>query len=122
MTNLILAFVGQRWEALPGEPLPLDDDTEVDDWIPRFLVLQGSCIYLYSSSIGNLTGTFNFKCHVFFGITYFGASVCSKLLMACHYSYVFCLFPLLADSEFPIRRRIFRRIYQESTEILNDAL
>ncbi|KAF3624914.1 putative dentin sialophosphoprotein-like isoform X1 [Capsicum annuum] len=44
-------YVRTRWEALPGEPLPLDDDTEVDDWIPRFLVLQGSCIYLYSSSI-----------------------------------------------------------------------
>ncbi|PHU28145.1 Nucleoside diphosphate kinase III, chloroplastic/mitochondrial [Capsicum chinense] len=44
-------YVRTRWEALPGEPLPLDDDTEVDDWIPRFLVLQGSCIYLFSSSI-----------------------------------------------------------------------
>ncbi|XP_019261334.1 PREDICTED: uncharacterized protein LOC109239247 [Nicotiana attenuata] len=43
-------FVRTRWAALPGEPLPIDDDTEVDDWLPRFLVLQGSCIFLYSSS------------------------------------------------------------------------
>ncbi|GAA0187437.1 kinase [Lithospermum erythrorhizon] len=42
-------FMRTRWAALPGEPLPLDD-TEVDDWLPRFLVLQGSCIYLYLSS------------------------------------------------------------------------
>ncbi|KAH6804394.1 Pleckstrin homology domain-containing protein [Perilla frutescens var. hirtella] len=35
-----------RWAALPGEPLPIDD-TEVDDWLPRFIVLHGSCIYLY---------------------------------------------------------------------------
>ncbi|KAI3689866.1 hypothetical protein L2E82_47836 [Cichorium intybus] len=35
-----------RWTALPGESLPLDD-TEVDDWLPRFVVLQGPCIFLY---------------------------------------------------------------------------
>ncbi|KAK2999076.1 hypothetical protein RJ639_022807 [Escallonia herrerae] len=35
-----------RWAALPGEPPPLDD-TEVDDWLPRFVVLHGSCIFLY---------------------------------------------------------------------------
>ncbi|CAI9094316.1 OLC1v1030034C1 [Oldenlandia corymbosa var. corymbosa] len=35
-----------RWATLPGEPPPIDD-TEVDDWLPRFFVLQGSCIYLY---------------------------------------------------------------------------
>ncbi|KAK4422514.1 hypothetical protein Salat_1833900 [Sesamum alatum] len=34
-----------RWAALPGEP-PVDD-AEVDDWLPRFVVLHGSCIYLY---------------------------------------------------------------------------
>ncbi|KAL8196283.1 hypothetical protein R6Q57_025283 [Mikania cordata] len=38
-----------RWEALPGEP-PALDDSEVDDWLPRFLVLQGSCIFLYFTS------------------------------------------------------------------------
>lgn len=37
--------VRTRWTALPGEP-PVDD-TEVDDWLPRFVVLQGSCIYIY---------------------------------------------------------------------------
>ncbi|CAK9163074.1 unnamed protein product [Ilex paraguariensis] len=35
-----------RWAALPGEPPPIDD-TEVDDWLPRFVVLHGSCIFLY---------------------------------------------------------------------------
>ncbi|KAG5563454.1 hypothetical protein RHGRI_006021 [Rhododendron griersonianum] len=35
-----------RWATLPGEPPPLDD-TEVDDWLPRFLVLHGSCIFFY---------------------------------------------------------------------------
>ncbi|XP_076944575.1 uncharacterized protein LOC143615294 [Bidens hawaiensis] len=35
-----------RWTALPGEAPPLDD-SEVDDWLPRFVVLQGSCIFLY---------------------------------------------------------------------------
>lgn len=35
-----------RWEALPGEPSPIDD-TEVDDWLPRFVVLHGACIFLY---------------------------------------------------------------------------
>lgn len=39
-----------RWAALPGEPLPLDD-TEVDDWLPRFVVLHGPCIFLYFLSI-----------------------------------------------------------------------
>nr|XP_004252611.1 uncharacterized protein LOC101247595 [Solanum lycopersicum] len=37
-----------RWATLPGEPLPVDD-TDVDDWLPRFFVLQGSCIFWYSS-------------------------------------------------------------------------
>ncbi|CAI9775787.1 unnamed protein product [Fraxinus pennsylvanica] len=32
--------------ALPGEPHPLND-TEVDDWLPCFVVLQRSCIYLF---------------------------------------------------------------------------
>ncbi|XP_073130147.1 uncharacterized protein [Henckelia pumila] len=42
-------FVRTRWAALPGEPLPIDD-AEVDDWLPRFLVLHGSCIYLYMAA------------------------------------------------------------------------
>ncbi|KAL3844473.1 hypothetical protein ACJIZ3_001876 [Penstemon smallii] len=39
-------FIRARWSTLPGEPPPIDD-TEVDDWIPRFVVLHGSCIYVY---------------------------------------------------------------------------
>ncbi|KAI4326822.1 hypothetical protein L6164_019352 [Bauhinia variegata] len=35
-----------RWTALPGEPPPLDD-TDVDDWLPRFVVLHGECLFLY---------------------------------------------------------------------------
>ncbi|KAI5655331.1 hypothetical protein M9H77_32518 [Catharanthus roseus] len=42
-------YIRLRWATLPGEPPPLDD-TEVDDWLPRFLVLHGPCIYLYVSS------------------------------------------------------------------------
>ncbi|KAL9177477.1 hypothetical protein ABFS82_01G060900 [Erythranthe guttata] len=42
-------FLRTRWAALPGESLPIDD-TEVDDWLPRFIVLHGSCIYLYMIS------------------------------------------------------------------------
>nr|XP_021846650.1 nucleoside diphosphate kinase 4, chloroplastic [Spinacia oleracea] len=38
-----------RWSALPGE-LPPIDDCDVDDWVPRFTVLQGSCIFFYLSS------------------------------------------------------------------------
>lgn len=39
-------YMRMRWAALPGEPAPIDDDT-VDDWLPRFVVLHGSCIFLY---------------------------------------------------------------------------
>ncbi|XP_009137399.1 uncharacterized protein LOC103861447 isoform X1 [Brassica rapa] len=39
-------FIRSRWEALPGEPPPLDD-AEVDDWLPRFVVLQGPCLFFY---------------------------------------------------------------------------
>ncbi|XP_059640686.1 uncharacterized protein LOC132282887 isoform X2 [Cornus florida] len=35
-----------RWTALPGEPLPIDD-ADVDDRLPRFVVLHGSCIFFY---------------------------------------------------------------------------
>ncbi|RDX98053.1 hypothetical protein CR513_19089, partial [Mucuna pruriens] len=39
-------YIRTRWEALPGEPPPIDD-TEVDDWLPRFVVLHGACLFLY---------------------------------------------------------------------------
>ncbi|OVA14691.1 Pleckstrin homology domain [Macleaya cordata] len=41
-------YIRTRWTALPGEP-PIDD-TDVDDWLPRFLVLHGSCIFFYLRS------------------------------------------------------------------------
>ncbi|XP_010529642.1 PREDICTED: uncharacterized protein LOC104806439 [Tarenaya hassleriana] len=39
-------YIRTRWTALPGEPPPIDD-TEVDDWLPRFVVLQGACLFFY---------------------------------------------------------------------------
>ncbi|KAL6986420.1 hypothetical protein U1Q18_019783 [Sarracenia purpurea var. burkii] len=42
-------YIRTRWAALPGEPPPIDD-MEVDDWLPRFLVLHGSCIFFYMLS------------------------------------------------------------------------
>ncbi|CAL0332017.1 unnamed protein product [Lupinus luteus] len=39
-------FIRKRWAALPGETEPIDD-TDVDDWLPRFLVLHGECLFLY---------------------------------------------------------------------------
>ncbi|KAI3903910.1 hypothetical protein MKW92_047353 [Papaver armeniacum] len=42
-------YIRTRWTALPGEPPPLDD-AEVDDWLPRFLVLHGPCIFFYLRS------------------------------------------------------------------------
>ncbi|XAR55138.1 hypothetical protein NMG60_11030547 [Bertholletia excelsa] len=39
-------YIRTRWAALPGEPPPIDD-AEVDDWLPRFVVLHGSCIFFY---------------------------------------------------------------------------
>ncbi|KAH1223287.1 hypothetical protein GmHk_11G030804 [Glycine max] len=39
-------YIRKRWAALPGEPPPIDD-TDVDDWLPRFVVLQGACLFLY---------------------------------------------------------------------------
>jgi len=47
----------QRWTALPGEPPPLDD-TDVDDWLPRFVVLNGPCIFFYLLSTGNRCFTY----------------------------------------------------------------
>ncbi|KAH9719155.1 nucleoside diphosphate kinase [Citrus sinensis] len=39
-------YIRTRWKPLPGEPPPIDD-TDVDDWLPRFIVLHGSCIFFY---------------------------------------------------------------------------
>ncbi|EEF51355.1 conserved hypothetical protein [Ricinus communis] len=39
-------YIRSRWTALPGEPPPIDD-TDVDDWLPRFVVLHGPCIFFY---------------------------------------------------------------------------
>ncbi|KAI0522908.1 hypothetical protein KFK09_005297 [Dendrobium nobile] len=38
-----------RWPELPGEP-PILDDEEVNDWLPRFVVLHGQCIFYYLKS------------------------------------------------------------------------
>ncbi|KAJ4953301.1 hypothetical protein NE237_030133 [Protea cynaroides] len=38
-------FIRTRWTALPGEPPIIDSD--VDDWLPRFVVLQGACVFFY---------------------------------------------------------------------------
>ncbi|XP_042486006.1 uncharacterized protein LOC122066241 isoform X2 [Macadamia integrifolia] len=38
-------FIRSRWTALPGEPPIIDSD--VDDWLPRFVVLHGLCIFFY---------------------------------------------------------------------------
>lgn len=45
-------YIRTRWTALPGEP-PIDDG-DVDDWLPRFVVLHGSCIFFHfrSADIG----------------------------------------------------------------------
>lgn len=42
-------YIRTRWAALPGEPPPIDD-SDIDDWIPRFVVLHGLCIFFYLSS------------------------------------------------------------------------
>uniref|UniRef100_A0A5B6ZHZ3 PH domain-containing protein n=1 Tax=Davidia involucrata TaxID=16924 RepID=A0A5B6ZHZ3_DAVIN len=39
-------YIRTRWTALPGEPPPIDD-ADVDDWLPRFVVLHGDCIFYY---------------------------------------------------------------------------
>ncbi|EOY25033.1 Pleckstrin domain-containing protein isoform 2, partial [Theobroma cacao] len=39
-------YIRTRWTALPGEPAPIDDN-DVDDWLPRFVVLHGQCIFFY---------------------------------------------------------------------------
>ncbi|KAG4117541.1 hypothetical protein ERO13_D12G237900v2 [Gossypium hirsutum] len=42
-------YIRSRWTALPGEPAPIDD-IDVDDWLPRFVVLHGQCIFFYLCS------------------------------------------------------------------------
>ncbi|PKA45731.1 hypothetical protein AXF42_Ash011072 [Apostasia shenzhenica] len=42
-------YIRTRWSELPGEPPILDDD-DVDDWLPRFVVLHGQCIFYYLKS------------------------------------------------------------------------
>lgn len=42
-------YIRTRWSELPGEP-PILDDEEVDDWLPRFVVLHGQCIFYYLKS------------------------------------------------------------------------
>ncbi|KAF0927871.1 hypothetical protein E2562_036794 [Oryza meyeriana var. granulata] len=42
-------YIRSRWTQLPGEP-PILDDADVDDWLPRFVVLQGQCLYYYLKS------------------------------------------------------------------------
>jgi hypothetical protein len=44
-------YIRSRWTQLPGEP-PILDDADVDDWLPRFVVLQGQCVYYYLKSTG----------------------------------------------------------------------
>lgn len=39
-------YTRTRWVPLLGEPL-IDDNVDVDDWLQRFLVLQGSSIFFY---------------------------------------------------------------------------
>ena len=41
--------IRSRWTQLPGKP-PIIDDTDVDDWLPRFVVLQAQCLYYYLKS------------------------------------------------------------------------
>lgn len=42
-------YVRTRWTQLPGEP-PILDDADVDDWLPRFVVLYGACVFYYLKS------------------------------------------------------------------------
>jgi hypothetical protein len=42
-------YIRNRWTQLPGEP-PILDDSDIDDWLPRFVVLQGSCLYYFLKS------------------------------------------------------------------------
>jgi hypothetical protein len=59
----------QRWSQLPGEP-PILDDADVDDWLPRFVVLQGQCLYYYLKSTGKFFSPFGY-----------GPTVLSKMIL-----------------------------------------
>ncbi|CAI0441143.1 unnamed protein product [Linum tenue] len=39
-------YIRSRWAALPGEPAVIDD-IDIDDWLPRFVVLHGQCLFFY---------------------------------------------------------------------------
>ncbi|PRQ57048.1 hypothetical protein RchiOBHm_Chr1g0343991 [Rosa chinensis] len=55
-----------RWKTLPREPPPLDD-TDVDDWLPCVVVLQGTCMFFYLLSTEFFPFAFvivDFKNHV----------------------------------------------------------
>eukprot|EP00252_Welwitschia_mirabilis_P028014 TRINITY_DN9916_c0_g1_i3.p1 TRINITY_DN9916_c0_g1~~TRINITY_DN9916_c0_g1_i3.p1 ORF type:complete len:335 (+),score=62.72 TRINITY_DN9916_c0_g1_i3:228-1232(+) len=41
-------YIRTRWLPLPGEP-PVDE-TDVNDWVEKFVVLHGSCIFFYLHS------------------------------------------------------------------------
>ena len=60
----------QRWSQLPGEP-PILDDADVDDWLPRFVVLQGQCLYYYLKSTGKF----------FFSLFGYGPAIRSKMIL-----------------------------------------
>ncbi|CAN1138677.1 hypothetical protein LINPERPRIM_LOCUS24470 [Linum perenne] len=47
-------FIRSRWAALPGEP-PVLEDSDIDDWLPRFVVLHGPCLFFYLLSTGTLS-------------------------------------------------------------------
>ncbi|KAF3339751.1 PH domain-containing protein [Carex littledalei] len=42
-------YIRTRWTQLPGEP-PILEDSDIDDFLPRFVVLQGSCLYYFLKS------------------------------------------------------------------------
>ncbi|CAN0898148.1 hypothetical protein LINGRAHAP2_LOCUS19544, partial [Linum grandiflorum] len=44
-------FIRFRWAALPGEP-PVLEHNDIDDWLPRFIVLHGPCLFFYLLSTG----------------------------------------------------------------------
>ncbi|XP_028774790.1 nucleoside diphosphate kinase IV, chloroplastic/mitochondrial [Neltuma alba] len=41
-------YIRTRWTTLPGDPPPIDD-SDVNDWVSRFIVLHGDCIFIYLS-------------------------------------------------------------------------
>ncbi|MBA0730094.1 hypothetical protein Golax_022558 [Gossypium laxum] len=43
-------YIRTRWTALPGEPAPIDD-TKINDWLPRFIVLHGQYLSPQDSTL-----------------------------------------------------------------------